>query len=292
MSDREPFLSNWAITAADGSSPPTAVLICHENDRLDREGLASWLASSTNLIGLLVIRDRAARLWRAARREIRRVGWLRFADVVAFRAYSRVRLASRDIAWKDRELARLRQRYPAALERIPRLIVASPNSEASHAFLARLRPDLIIARSKRILKPSIFRLARAGAFALHPGICPEYRNAHGCFWALVNRDLSHVGMSLIKIDEGVDTGPVYLHATCPFDEVNESHSIIQYRVVYENLDAIAHMLLSFCRGEATPLATAGRRSAAWGQPRLSAYLRWKSTARQVRNDPPRLTALP
>ncbi len=46
---------------------PTVVLICHEEERLDREGLASWLASTMKLAGLLIIRDeRAALAGRAA----------------------------------------------------------------------------------------------------------------------------------------------------------------------------------------------------------------------------------
>jgi len=47
------------------------------------------------------------------------------------------------------------------------------------------------------------RAARSAAFVLHPGICPEYRNAHGCFWALVNRDLARVGVTLLRADRGV-----------------------------------------------------------------------------------------
>ena len=31
---------------------PSVVLICHEGDRLDTEGLASWLASTMDLRGL------------------------------------------------------------------------------------------------------------------------------------------------------------------------------------------------------------------------------------------------
>jgi hypothetical protein len=254
-------------------------LICHEQNRLDREGLASWLASTLRLTGLIIIRDPPGRLWRAARREIRRVGLLRFLDVVAFRIYARLRLAARDAAWVDDTIRRMRARYPANLDAIPRVIVASPNSDDAREFLMRLRPDLAIARCKVILKPTIFQLPRVGTFVLHPGICPEYRNAHGCFWALANRDLRHVGMTLLRADAGVDTGPIYLRAGCDIDELRESHTVIQYRVVLDNLDAIGAVLTSLCRGEpVVPIVTDGRRSATWGQPRLSAYLRWKRLA--------------
>jgi hypothetical protein len=266
-------------------TPPSVVLICHERDRLDVEGLAAWLASTMHLAGLIVIRDGPDRLWRAVRREIRRVGLLRFADVVAFRVFARLWLARRDAVWRTREIARLRERYPAGLDGLPRVVVASPNSDAARDFLATLRPDLVIARCKFILKPAIFRLARVGTFALHPGICPEYRNAHGCFWALVHRDLARVGMTLLKIDEGVDTGPVYLHARYPFDEIRESHTVIQYRVVLDNLDEIGRTLTALSRGASVkPVRTEGRRSATWGQPRMSDYLRWKSAARRSQCD--------
>lgn len=265
------------------SSPrevPTVVLICHEEDRLDRDGLASWLASTMKLAGLLIIRDEPGRLWRAALREIRRVGPLRFLDVVAFRAYARVALASGDAAWAHDALARLRSTYPARLEDVPQLVVSSPNSAEAKAFLEGLRPDIAIARCKVILKRDVFEIPRVGTFVLHPGICPEYRNAHGCFWALSAGDLSRVGLTLLRIDAGVDTGPVYGYFTYPFDEREESHIVIQLRVLLENLDAIRDTMLKAAAGGLEPLDTRGRRSAVWGQPRLSAYLRWKLRARK------------
>jgi folate-dependent phosphoribosylglycinamide formyltransferase PurN len=261
---------------------PTVVLICHEDDRLDTEGLASWLAASMHLGGLLVISDKGRRLWTAARRELRRAGWLGLLDVIAYRVFARLRLRSAEETWKAREVDRLKRLYPARLETVPRVVVANPNSESAEAFLNTVRPDIVIARCKFILKPEIFSLARVGAFALHPGICPEYRNAHGCFWALVNRDLDRVGMTLLKIDKGIDTGPVYLQAGCRIDEARESHIVIQYRVVTENLDQIAATLIDLFNGtDVERVPTEGRASAVWGQPRLTEYLRWKKAARSA-----------
>jgi len=257
------------------------VLICHEQDSLDVEGLASWLASTLRLAGLIIIRDTPGRLWRASRREIHRIGWLKFLDVIAFRAYTRLRLKAADEAWKTQAVARLRDRYPADLLSVPRVVVSTPNSAEARAFLQERRPDLAIARCKVILKREIFEIPRVGTFVMHPGICPEYRNAHGCFWALVNRDLDRVGMTLLKVDAGIDTGPVYLHGTCDIDEVRETHTVIQHRAVIENLDEIGAILRALCRGEQVPTVnTEGRRSATWGQPRLTEYLKWKSAARR------------
>ena len=223
-------------------------------------------------------------MWRKAKREINRVGWCRFLDVLAYRMYARLLLARRDHEWKSAEVARLRRRYPADVDAVPRVVVASPNSNEARAFLESLRPDLAIARCKIILKESIFSIPRVGTFVLHPGICPEYRNAHGCFWALTRRDLDRVGMTLLRVDPGIDTGPIFLHGSYDFDEVEESHSIIQWRTVTENLDAVAAVLIALSRGEqVAPIAVDGRASAVWGQPQLTAYLRWKSQARRRRH---------
>ncbi len=87
-------------------------------------------------------------------------------------------------------------------------------------------------------------------------------------------------MTLLRIDKGVDTGPVYGYYTYRFDEVGESHAVVQARVVVDNFDALERKLAEIHRGEAAPLDTSGRPSGAWGQPWLSSYLRWKRRARR------------
>jgi 16S rRNA U1498 N3-methylase RsmE len=86
-------------------------------------------------------------------------------------------------------------------------------------------------------------------------------------------------MTLLRIDEGVDTGPVYGYFLPELDEVNESHIVIQHRTVFDNLDAIRQKLEEIGTGKAVPINTAGRESRVWGQPWLSRYIRWKRAAR-------------
>jgi hypothetical protein len=77
----------------------------------------------------------------------------------------------------------------------------------------------------------------------------------------------------------VDTGAVFAHYTSDIDERAESHTVIQLRVVYDNIHRIGEGLLRIAAGKAKPINTTGRASSAWGQPRLSDYLRWKRAAR-------------
>lgn len=257
------------------------VLICHAGARLDELGLARWMSSFSELAGLVILQEPKSRLWRRIQREFRRSGFLGFLDVLAFRLYYRCVLSRRDRVWEEQELARLQSEFPEPAAP-PRLCRAeSPNAPEVKAFLNELAPDLMIARCKTLLKPDIFSIPRLGTYVLHPGMCPEYRNAHGCFWALANGQPEKVAVTLLRIDAGVDTGPVYGYFTYPFDARTESHVVIQARAVTENLAAIRAKLEEIAAGVATPLVTHGRPSAVWGQPWLSRYLSWKLSARRA-----------
>ena len=254
------------------------LLICHEGADLDREGLARWLGSFSTFAGTVVIREPGGRMRKRIAREITRVGLWRFLDVLAFRAYYALRQAGGDREWEARELQRLRSWFPNRPE-VPDVVVSSPNSAEAEAFIRERRPDLVVARCKTLLAERIFSIPRLGTFVMHPGICPEYRNAHGCFWALANGELDKVGMTLLRIDQGVDTGPVYGYFSYGYDEVSESHRVISQRVLFDNLEGVAAKLLEINEGRARRIDTFGRRSAAWGQPWLSTYLEWKRHAR-------------
>lgn len=256
------------------------VLICHHNDNLNRAALPRWLSSFSEVVGIVSIQEGSKPKHRRVRREVERIGIVRFFDVLAFRVYHRLFVREQDRAFERELLARMQRRYPELPSSTPVLTTGTPNSPETRGFLERLAPDLVIARCKVILKREIFSVPVLGTFVMHPGICPEYRNSHGCFWALANEDLDKVGMTLLKIDAGIDTGPVYGFFGYDFDEVRESHIVIQTRTVFENLDAIRDRLIEVERGVAVTIDTSGRESGVWGQPWLTKYLTWKRAAKR------------
>jgi len=205
---------------------------------------------------------------------------VRFLDVLAFRIYYRLVLAAADSAWTKATLNHLLQQHVDIPASCRVLDTCSPNSAEALRLLQEVRPDLVVARCKNILREQVFKAASSGTFVMHPGVCPNYRNAHGCFWALANRDLENVGMTLLRIDAGVDTGPVYGYYRCRFDETRESHIVIQSRVVFDNLEPLRAKFEEILSGNAQTIDTSGRSSRAWGQPWLTSYLRWKRAARR------------
>jgi methionyl-tRNA formyltransferase len=252
-------------------------LICSEKSVFNREVLPAFLSSFSELAGIVVITDGSGVRWRRLKYEWRRSRW-RVLDVAAFRIFYRLRHSAADRSW-------VHERAAAELGRLPRVgdvpvyETSEPNSRETQAFLESIRPDVTLAACKTMLRPNVFDVPTFGTYVVHPGICPEYRNSHGCFWALARRDLDRVGATLLRIDEGADTGPIFAYYRADIDESAESHVVIQARVVYDNLDRIRRDLEGIVEGQLQPIDVSGRASAAWGQPRLSDYLRWKRAAR-------------
>ncbi|MGH8318292.1 MAG: formyltransferase family protein [Steroidobacteraceae bacterium] len=249
-----------------------SALLCHHDSPLDRDLLARWLASWSDLVGIIEVRESGAPFLRRVQRERRRSGWFGLLDVMAFRAYYRLLRARKDEAWLATTLASSLQALPPLSPMVPVLRTPDPNSREARDLLAGWKPDLAIARVKRLLRPEIYRIPAHGVYVLHPGICPQYRNAHGCFWAMARKDFDNVGATLLQIDQGIDTGPVYAYLRVPFDPSRDSHVVVQHRAVFENLPLVRATLEAICAGRAKPLDTMGKESGIWGHPRLSAHL--------------------
>lgn len=256
------------------------VLMRHEESRFEREVIEPWLASVSDLAGVVIIRNKRKRTFTRIQRELSRSGILGLADVIAFRLYYQARLADREGEKIECLIESAGSEFPPVPQNVPRITVDDPNAEPTKSFLREHGPDAAIARIKLLLDTEVFSIPNAGTYVIHPGICPEYRNAHGCFWALANGELNKVGYTFLRIDEGVDTGPIYSQGGTEFDPVKDGHLYIQYKVVADNLDEIANALEGAISGDRAPLDVSGRESDVWGQPRLTDYLQWKRRAKK------------
>lgn len=264
---------------------PRIVLLCHHDSQVALKVLIRWIPSFADLVGLVIIREpERAMKWARARKELRRSGMLGFLDMLAFRIYYRIFLAAKDERRVSELIRHLQDHYPQSLVSPPTIEVQTPNHPDVVKFLTSVEADFSIAYCKHLLKKDVFSVPRHGTFVLHPGKCPEYRNSHGCFWALANGEPEKVVLSLLRVDEGVDTGPVFGYFTSSFDACAESHVIIQHRVLLDNLEALADAFREIFAAERVPLLLKDLPSASWGQPRLSNYLRYrKRYAKDGRN---------
>ena len=158
-------------------------LICQADDPLNRDGLARWLASFSDLAGVVVLDETRQRAWRRVRREIRYFGRWRFLDVLAFRLYYRLALRGGYRRWEEAAVAYLTHRFPPLTSETRILRAASPNTAEVGAFLGECRPDLVIARCKWILKPEISRSRPRARSSCTRVSVHSIETRHGCFCA-------------------------------------------------------------------------------------------------------------
>jgi methionyl-tRNA formyltransferase len=77
------------------------------------------------------------------------------------------------------------------------------------AFVLEQRADVaVVIAYGRILPPAVLEAPARGCLNLHASLLPKYRGAAPITWALVNGE-TETGISLMQMDEGMDTGPVF-----------------------------------------------------------------------------------
>lgn len=81
--------------------------------------------------------------------------------------------------------------------------------------LAQLRPDaMVVVGYGQIIPQSIIDLPRYGIFNVHASLLPRYRGAAPIQWAVANGE-TMTGVSIMQIEAGLDTGPVFVTAETP-----------------------------------------------------------------------------
>jgi methionyl-tRNA formyltransferase len=84
----------------------------------------------------------------------------------------------------------------------------SVNDEECITLLKDLDPDIVIVNGTRIISKKVLESTKAVFINMHTGITPQYRGVHGGYWALVNNDNLHCGVTIHQVDKGIDTGSV------------------------------------------------------------------------------------
>lgn len=95
-------------------------------------------------------------------------------------------------------------------------------------FIERLRtlaPDLmVVAAYGQLLPQTLLDIPRHGCLNVHTSLLPAYRGAAPVQWALAD-GLQETGVTLMRMDAGLDTGPIITTATIPIQDADTGQTL-------------------------------------------------------------------
>lgn len=108
------------------------------------------------------------------------------------------------------------------------LPVMQPEKARDPVFLEQLgalRPDLVVvAAYGQLLPQSLLDIPPHGCLNVHASLLPRWRGAAPIQWAILAGD-KETGVTIMKIDAGLDTGPVLTMAKTPIEDRDNAQTL-------------------------------------------------------------------
>ncbi len=128
-------------------------------------------------------------------------------------------------AGRGRKLKQSPVKTLAATRGIPVLQPSTLRVAEARPTLEGLRPDvMVVAAYGLLLPPAILRTPPLGCINVHASLLPRWRGAAPIQRAILAGD-RETGISIMQMDEGLDTGPVLACQRCTLDERDTSRSV-------------------------------------------------------------------
>ena len=135
------------------------------------------------------------------------------------------------------------------------LTVLQPGKARDPKFIEELRawqPELIVvAAYGQILPQGILDLPRFGCLNVHASLLPKYRGAAPIQWALLNGD-SSTGVTLMKMNAGMDTGDMLRWRGIPIDPADTGQSL-QEKLARLGAELLVEVIPDYLSGRIQPV---------------------------------------
>jgi methionyl-tRNA formyltransferase len=133
------------------------------------------------------------------------------------------------------------------------LPVVQPTKLRTGEFSAWVREQVVdvalVVAYGRILPKDVLDGPRLGCVNVHASLLPKYRGAAPITWAVVHGE-SESGVTLMKLDEGMDTGPTFARVATPVGP-DETAGELSDRLARLGANAVRRWLPLYVAGECT-----------------------------------------
>ena len=124
--------------------------------------------------------------------------------------------------------------------------------EATQAALAALRPDVIVVAAYGLIIPQpVLDLPPFGCLNVHGSLLPRHRGAAPIAAAILSGD-AVTGISIMRMDAGLDTGPVLATADLPIEPDDTTGSLMP-KMAALGVQLLIATLPRWLRGEISPV---------------------------------------
>lgn len=118
--------------------------------------------------------------------------------------------------------------------------------------LKRYEADVyVVAAFGQILSAQILGMPRLGCLNIHASLLPRYRGAAPIPWAILNGD-EKTGITIMQMDEGVDTGDILMQKELPIGEDETADSLYD-KLTHLGAEMIVEALVLLEEGRLTPV---------------------------------------
>ena len=123
---------------------------------------------------------------------------------------------------------------------------------SSDELIRQLAPDIIVVVAYGcIIPPQLLHTAKYGCINLHVSLLPKYRGSAPIQWAVLNGD-AETGVSIMQLDEGLDTGDVLMVEPVAIDPEETSGELFD-RVSAVGAKTLVDALAKIEAGQLTPV---------------------------------------
>jgi methionyl-tRNA formyltransferase len=134
---------------------------------------------------------------------------------------------------------------------LPVLQPVKARDERFIAELGRLKPELIVVVAYgQILPQAILDLPKYGCVNVHTSLLPKYRGASPIQSAILNGG-TETGVTIMKMDEGLDTGPILSQRSTPILPEDNSQTLHD-RLAELGAELLVETILDYVAGKITP----------------------------------------